>query len=274
MDEASPHRMPVAAGRQAILRSTGPDEEAGRHDREAPDEDLRPLGATALLDHRPSVGRSPCKRRVTVRDRRTGEAGMATSRHLRASEVRRLDHSAMVLSGAARAAGPGRRAPPQTPPGRRPAGLGERPVASSVARPIRGAPELERPVALGQSGRPGGEPVRPAADAVLFDDQTISQGPGAGEAAAGDLAADRRRSGGRGQAGRAGDPRLRGRTCGIPGPLGLPRRLAQGADPARGMARRPCCSAFSTIALGWPAICNGICPRTRKTSPTDCRRLS
>ena len=57
--------------------------------------------------------------------------------------------------------------------------------------------------------------VRPAAGAVLFDDQAIPQGPGVGEAAAGDLAADRRRFGGRGQARRAGDPRLRGRAWGI-----------------------------------------------------------
>ena len=236
MDEAHPQRMPVATRRQAILRSRGLDEKAARHERETANEDLRPLGATALLDHRPSVGRSPRKRRVTGSDRRTGGAGMATSRHLRAGEVRRLDHSAMVLSGAARAAGPGRRAPPQAPPGRGPADVGDRPVAPGAARPIRGAPELERPVALGQSGRPGGRPVRPAADAVLFDDPAIPQGPGVGEAAASDLAADRRRSGGRGQARRAGDPRLRGRACGIPGPLGLPRRLAQGADSGRGMA--------------------------------------
>jgi len=32
MDEADPHRMPVATGRQAILGSWGPDEEAVRHD--------------------------------------------------------------------------------------------------------------------------------------------------------------------------------------------------------------------------------------------------
>lgn len=71
---------------------------------------------------------------------------------------------------------------------------------------------------------------------------------------------DRRRAGGR-------DPppgaRLRGRVCERTLAPGLSLRFAKGADPAANGERRSC-SACSTTAHGWPAICSGTCPNVQR----------
>ena len=166
-------------------------------------------------------------------------AGAAGGAHLEAPGEREadavclLDHRTVVSGGAQRASGSGGGAAAQDAQGRRSAKIDGSRAAASAAGPISSASELERAVALRQSGDAGREQPRVAAGAVLLERAPVPEGARPDAAPAARCTQDRGRRACRGALGGARGAQLRSRIRRRSVALGLPSRLAQGGDRAR-----------------------------------------
>src|SRR2546426_1316258 len=113
------------------------------------------MGALALLDRGAAVGGAARARGAACGAATAGREVVAPSDDGVALALRRLDHRALVLRGAQRAAGPGRGAAAENPQGRRSTAEPGREAAGAIAGPAPGAPALELQAARRQSGGAG-----------------------------------------------------------------------------------------------------------------------
>src|SRR4051812_19426853 len=110
------------------------------------------MGEPTLLGGGPFARRPAAAWRAPGGARAARREAVAAPGHEPADALRAVDDPALVLRGQERADGPGRPAAQEAPQGQRPADGNLRRAQAGDPYAVRGAPELDVPAALRQSG--------------------------------------------------------------------------------------------------------------------------